>query len=54
MAYFNQVAISQDRVGLRSLGQGLGAFRGWLQPVQSRKEAATAPEASGPPGDHPA
>jgi ribose transport system permease protein len=51
MAFFNQVAISEGAVSLRSVGQGLAVFRGWLQPVRSREEAAAAPEAPQRPGD---
>ena len=52
MAYVNQVTVSQDGVGLRSLGKRLGAFRGWLEPVQSKEEAAAgAPDVPGRPSD---
>jgi len=37
MAYFNQVAVSQDSMRFRSVGKQLSAFRGWLEPVQSRR-----------------
>jgi ribose transport system permease protein len=49
MAFFNQVAISQGAAPLRSLGRGLGAFRGWLQPAMTREEAAAARNGSAPP-----
>jgi ribose transport system permease protein len=42
MAYVGQLAISGNRMGLGTLGSRLGPLGGWLQPVQSREEAAAA------------
>jgi ribose transport system permease protein len=39
MAFFNQVAVSRDGVGLRLPGARLSAFKGWFEPVRPRRSS---------------